>query len=78
MSATIPQASLDLQEQITRIDHLIAQTQKAQFDLDKGRVEITKTQFATRLAPWQIVASTASAGAALFAAGAAFVKLLGM
>ena len=77
MSAAGPHSSLDLQEQITRIDHLIAQTQKAQFDLDKGRIEITKLQFDMRLAPWQIVASSAGAGAALFAAGAAFVKLLG-
>ena len=54
---------LDLQEKMAHIDEMLASH-------DRMRQEI-------RLAPWQIVLTSMGAGAALFAAGAAFFKLLG-
>ena len=54
---------LDLREQIARIDQLLA-------DRDRKRQEI-------RFAPWQLALGGATAGAAMFAAGAAFFKVLG-
>jgi len=54
---------LNLQEQIARIDNLLATVAKAKVD--------------AAWAPWQIVITTFGASAALFAAGAAFIKLLG-
>lgn len=54
---------LSLREQIARIDKDIAQTHRLKQE--------------HQLASWQLVITGAGAGAAFFAAGAAFVKLLG-
>ncbi len=54
---------LDIQEKMAHIDEMLAAH-------DRMRQEI-------RLAPWQIALTGMGAGAALFAAGAAFFKLLG-
>lgn len=54
--------SLDLREQIARIDRDLA-------DANRKRQEV-------RLAPWQLAIAGATAGAAIFAAGAAFFKLI--
>ena len=53
---------LDIREQIARIDKLI--------------VESGKVRLETRLAPWAVLFTGLGAGAALFAAGAAFMKLI--
>ena len=58
----VPEPTLDVREQIARIDKLI--------------IEAGKTRLDTRLAPWQIVTTALGAGAALFAAGAAFMKII--
>lgn len=55
--------SLDLREQIAHIDQMLA-------DAARKRQEI-------RLAPWALALSGMTAGAAVFAAGAAFMKLFG-
>jgi hypothetical protein len=61
--ASIPQHdSLNVDEQIAKIHQLLA-------DTDRKRQEI-------RFAPWQLVISGATAGAAFFAAGATFAKFL--
>ena len=52
---------VDLQEKLAHIDQMLA-------DHDRKRQEI-------RLAPWALALSGMTAGAALFAAGAAFMKL---
>ncbi|WP_375381362.1 hypothetical protein [uncultured Sphingomonas sp.] len=52
----------DIREQLARIDKLMAETGKIRQE--------------TRLAPWTIVVTALGAGAALFAAGAAFTKLV--
>ncbi len=54
---------LDIREKMAHIDEMLAAH-------DRMRQEI-------RLAPWQIALTGMAAGAALFAAGAAFFKLLG-
>ena len=53
---------LDIREKLAHIDQMLA-------DHDRKRQEI-------RLAPWQLVITGMATGAALFAAGAAFFKLL--
>ena len=55
--------ALDLQRLLADIDSAIA-------DHDRKRQEI-------RLAPWQLVLAGMTAGPALFAGGAAFMKLVG-
>ena len=84
MSAPDPTPTLDLREQIARIDNLIAQTQKAQADLGRSRIDYDKTAWEAfkiskdvKFQPWQIMTAGMTAGAALFAAGAAFIKILG-
>lgn len=63
---------LDLREQIVRIDQMLADIHRIGADHDRKRQEI-------RYAPWvlvlPVVIGSLTAGAALFAAGAAFFKL---
>jgi hypothetical protein len=54
---------LDIREKLAHIDQMLA-------DHDRKRQEI-------RYAPWALALSGATTGAALFAAGAAFMKVLG-
>ena len=54
---------VDLQEKLAHIDQMLA-------DHDRKRQEI-------RFAPWALALSGMTSGAALFAAGGAFVKLVG-
>ena len=63
---------LDLQEQITRIDLAIAET--AKYAAEQRKLEAEARNFDRNR--WQIVVTTMTAGAALFGAGAAFVKLV--
>ena len=53
---------LSYREQLARIAQLLADAARKQQEV--------------RLAPWTIVATAAGAGAALFAAGATFMKLI--
>jgi hypothetical protein len=76
---------LDLREQIARIDQMLADRdlKRQQFafaplqvlqwlaDHDRKRQQI-------RYQPWLAIISGLTAGAALFAAGGAFVKILGL
>ncbi len=74
---------MDLQEQIARIDRAFAETHKLQQESDKFGAEQRKL-FAegrklsrdTVLAPIALAVTAAGAGAALFAAGGAFVRLM--
>jgi hypothetical protein len=77
--ATIPTSSeptLDIREQLARIDRIQAELQKSQVEITKMTTETDKTRLDTRLAPWALLATGLTAGAALFAAGAAFTKLM--
>jgi hypothetical protein len=55
--------SLDVREKLAHIDQMLA-------DHDRKRQEI-------RLSPWQLALAGMTSGAALFAAGAAFMKIVG-
>ena len=57
-----PGPELNIREQIARIDNLLIDTQKKQREY--------------HLSVWQVVVMVFTGGAAFFAAGAAFVKLL--
>lgn len=74
--ATIPDPSFDIREQIARIDKMRAETEKNQVELQKIIADTLKVRQDTKLAPYTIVFGGLGAGAALFAAGGAFVKLL--
>ena len=58
----VPVPELDVREKLAHIDQMLA-------DHDRRRQEI-------RRAPWQLVMTGMAGGAALFAAGAAFFKLV--
>jgi hypothetical protein len=61
MTDQITETPLDIREKLAHIDQMLA-------DHDRKRQEI-------RMAPWALVLSGLATGAALFAAGAAFIKL---
>ena len=60
--AGVDEAQLNIREKLAHIDQMLA-------DHDRKRQEM-------RLAPWQLALTGMGTGAALFAAGAAFYKLL--
>jgi len=62
---------IEQRRRVIKIDQMLAQIDEALANRDRERQEI-------RLAPWQLALTGMTAGAALFAAGAAFVKLLGL
>ena len=75
---------LNLQAEIARIDRDRAEGQKLQEEVrkfvaeqHKFMAEAAKMERDRRFLPWTVVATLPGAGGALFAAGAAFVKLIG-
>lgn len=70
MSASTDIPPLDLREQIVRIDRAIAETQKFLAEAAKFRRDRT-------LAPITLMVAALGAGAAVFAAGGAFFRLVG-
>ena len=75
--ATIPgeDYEFDLSEQLARINKMRAETEKSFFEMRKLLDESAKVRVDTRLAPLTTAFAGLGAGAALFAAGAAFAKL---
>jgi hypothetical protein len=76
------EAELNIREQIARIDRAIIEGQKFVVEQRKLEAEARKLAEArlfdrNRWQGWQVVVTTLGAGAALFAAGAAFIKILG-
>ena len=78
-----PEDSLDIHEQIARIDRMQMEIGKWKVEMVKTIADVTKIAADTakvrqesRLAPWQVAFTGLGAGAALFAAGAAFTKLV--
>lgn len=63
MTDAVQTEALDIREKLAHIDQMLA-------DHDRKRQEI-------RYAPWTLALSGLTAGAAIFAAGAAFMKLFG-
>lgn len=84
-------SGIDLREKLAHIDLMLAQHQRIQQEtlndetrLNRLRQEmlndetrIGQVRQAMQLAPWQVGFAGMTAGAALFAAGAAFIKLMG-
>jgi hypothetical protein len=75
---------LDIREQIARIDQMLADRdlKRQQFafapvQVLQWLVEHDRKQQQIRYQPWLAIISGLTAGAALFAAGAAFIKILG-
>lgn len=68
-------ASLDIAEQVARVIRSNEETQKFIAEQRKLIAEAAKLERDRALAPWQIVAASMAAGAALFGASIAFVKL---
>ena len=68
--------TLDIREQLARIDKMQLDLNKIQVEIIKTQIDTEKVRIETRLAPWTIVITALGAGAALFAAGAAFTKLM--
>ena len=60
---------IELRQRLAHIDQMLADIERTFADRNRKRQEI-------RLAPWQVAFSAMTAGAALFAAGVAFAKLL--
>jgi hypothetical protein len=89
MSESYP--ALDMREQIARIDRalaghgkfqaetekLLAESRKFRVEREKRGAAAGKLQRDRMLAPWAIVVTAIGTGAALFAAGAGFWKVLG-
>ncbi len=89
MSEAYP--TLDMREQLAGIDRaiaehsrfqaetdkLVAESRKYHAEQDKLAAEAAKLQGDRMLVPWAIVVTAMGAGAALFAAGAGFWKVLG-
>ena len=70
-----PEFTLDIGEQIAHIDQMRANIARAQASTNQMIASTNKVRRETRFAPWMLVTTALGAGAALFAARGAFVKL---
>ena len=77
MSTTVPPTQLDLQEQLARVFRMNEETLKFTAEQHKLQAEAAKLERDRSYLPVTLVAALMGAGAALFAAGAGFLKLLG-
>lgn len=77
MAQTSAPTELDVAEQVARVLRSNAETQKFVEEQSKLRAEAAKLNRDRSLAVWQVAVSCLAAGAAIFGAGAAFIKLLG-
>jgi len=68
ITATEEPAPLDIRKKLAHIDLMLAQH-------DLARVQYTRVNQEMRLAPWALVVSSMTAGAAMFAAAFALAKL---
>ena len=77
--ASVPDRDLpfNVEEQRVRIAKMLAEIEKAGFEQQKVFADRLRVEQETRFAPFTLLATGAGAAAALMAAGAALVKLLG-
>jgi hypothetical protein len=75
--ATAPLGQLDIREKLAHIDQMLADHDRIRVDIDRILADRDRKRQEIRFAPWLAVMTGMGAGAALFAAGAAFIKLLG-
>ncbi len=76
MGAATPE-TLDLEEQIARIRRMREESEKFSAEQHKLIAEALKPERDRAIIPWQVMATMLGAGAALFGAGIAFVKVMG-
>lgn len=70
-------ARLDIDELVSRIERQQAETRKFVSEQGKLQAEDLKLQRDRKLLPFTTMATLLGAGAAIFAAGAGFIKLIG-
>jgi hypothetical protein len=77
-------AALDLREELAHIDQMLADIEHKQADrrrmdaqIDQANADHDRKRQEIMLAPWALVLSGFTAGAAFFAAAVAFVRLFG-
>jgi hypothetical protein len=70
-------SELDLREQIVRIDHMLADHQRIYADMRRIDADRDRKRQEIKLAPWALVITGMTAGAAFFGAGFALAKLFG-
>ncbi|SFH04634.1 hypothetical protein [Methylobacterium gossipiicola] len=75
MANTSAPNSLDIAEQVARVLRSNAETQKFVEEQAKLRAEAAKLDRDRAIAPWQIVATTVAATAALIGGTAAVIKI---
>lgn len=68
---------IDIRERLVHIDQMLADIDRTFIDRDRIAAERDRRRQEIRYAPFLAVTMGMGTGAALFAAGAAFVKLLG-
>ena len=76
--------TLDLREQIARIDQMLADHDRNRMQVDQLAADRDRKRQEMKLAPWQLVlagvttgAGLMAAGAGLFAAGGVYLKMFG-
>jgi hypothetical protein len=67
---------LDIREKLARIDQMLADHDRNRAQVDQLRADHDRKRQEVKLAPWQIAFAGMTAGAALFASGAAVGGLL--
>ena len=67
---------LDIREKLAHIDQMLADHDRTRLQIDMMGLERERREQEMRFAPWALALSGMTAGAALFAAGAAFFKIM--
>lgn len=75
MTTTEIDASLDVREKLAHIDLMLAQHDRVRQEMQHDETRIDRVRQEMRLAPWVIVVSSMTSGAALFAAAFTLAKL---
>jgi hypothetical protein len=68
---------LDLREKLAHIDQMLADHDRIRADTKRIDADHDRKRQEIKLAPWGLILSMSTALAAFFAAGAAFIKILG-
>jgi hypothetical protein len=68
---------LDIREKLAHIDQMLADHDRISADTRRIHADHDRKRQEIKYAPWAMALSGMTAGAALFASGAAFMKLFG-
>jgi hypothetical protein len=67
---------LDIRERLAHIDQMLADNSRIAVDIRRIEVDHDRKRQEIRYAPWLAILTGMTTGAALFAAGAAFMRIL--